>query len=227
MTDGVREAGKRIDGPEKGEKRIRFTMTVMRRKYPPLVKADLYMQRTGGGLGFQFEGIDPRLRLYHLTAVVTRAVGKKCIAAGMQDIEPAAGRSRDLPGRDAATAFSRRVQTNIYIIVLRLLLIIESQVADGAVLDIAFLHIHGVKVLISVYKPDVFQQLIEDPEFFGILFLTLGVLDKMNNEIRRGDAFFMLKEWELRMVAQLVSEQAGSLLKIEPEQRRALPAIIL
>src|SRR5882757_4045540 len=133
--------------------------------------------------------------------------GIESIAAGMQDIEPATRGASDLPGGNAATSFSGRVQAYIYIIVLGLLFIVKSQVADGAVLDKAFFHIRCMEVLISMYKPYVLQQLIEDPELFGVLFLASGVFYKMNNEVGSDHTLFTLKKRELRVIAQPVGEQ--------------------
>jgi hypothetical protein len=233
MSKAIPESSDGVDATNKRDQRIHcFSTTfpmMLRSDDPSLIKGDLYMQRTICRTRLYLQRIDPCLGLYHFAtaALLSRMIGIEGIATGMQDIEPAAGRSGDLPGRYTAAAFPGGVQTYIYIIVLRLVLIIESQVANGAILYKALFYMSCVEVLISVDKAYVLQQLIEDPELFGILFPTFGILDKMNDEIGSSDAFLMLEKRELRMITQLVGEQAGMLMYIKLEERRAFPAIIL
>lgn len=227
MACRVAEAHDGVDAAQQRHKRVRLAITFACRQDLSLVKTDPDMHRSVYCLRLYFQRIDPGLSPDLLTAAIVRMSGIKSIPAGVQDIEPATRWTRDLPGRDAAAAFSRGIQPYIYVIILRLFLIIESQIADGAVLHIAFLHMDGMKILISVYESNILQQLIEDPELFRVSLLTFGVFNEMNDKIGGSNAFFMLKERELGMIAQFVSEQTRAFIRISPEQGRAFFAIAL
>ncbi len=195
-------------------------MPLMRSENMPLVECDLYMQGTIDGLWIYLQGIDPCFGLYFFTAAIAcrpSGSGIKCVAAGVQDIERAARGACDLPGGDAAATFAGGVEPYVYIIVLRLLFVIKSQIADSAILNVALFYMPGMEIFISVDKSDVLQQLIEDLKLFGIFILAFGIFYEMYDEIGRSDAFFMLKKRKLRMIAQLVGEQAGMVAQVEAE----------
>src|SRR5262249_2790216 len=119
------------------------------------------------------------------------------------------------------------IKAHIYVIILGLLFIIKSQVADGAVLHEAFFHMHGMQVFISMYESDILQQLIEYSELFRIFLRAFGVFDKMDDEVGSRNSFFPLKKRELRMIAEPVGEQTGMFVGVYPEQGRTLLAIVL